>query len=142
MRSPESKNAIIDVVAALICHQGKILVTQRKAQDSNGGFWEFPGGKVEEGESLQAALKREIQEELEVHIEVQELIESHEMTTPTGKSIRLHLLVAIPSSTNLKLNEHDDAKWVLPSELNQVGFIPGNKLFIKSIQKWFSSKGQ
>lgn len=142
MRSPETRDSIVDVVAALIVHQGQVLVTQRKAQDSNGGFWEFPGGKVEQGESLQEALKREIQEELEVQVEVKELIESREMITPTGTHIRLHLLAAHPKTVNFVLREHDDAKWVSPEDLNNVGFIPGNKLFIKAIQNRFSNKGK
>lgn len=144
MTSPESNNQNsqkpIDVVAALLIKSDRILVTQRKASDSNGGYWEFPGGKVEAGESLEQALVREIQEELEMPIQVKNLIDSHEMKTPTGKWIRLNLFATEAQSDQFVLNEHDDAKWVTVQELQHVGFIPGNRLFLEAINRWFFPK--
>ena len=64
----------VDVVAGVICKEDKILICRRKAGKQQAGLWEFPGGKIEKGESHQEALKREIQEELQINILPQEYI--------------------------------------------------------------------
>jgi len=124
-------------VAALICYQDRILVAQRKAQDSNGGAWEFPGGKVEPGETPEQALRREIQEELEIDIQVGKLIESREFITPSGKKIRLSLFATEAQSQDFHLHEHDQARWVNPQDLDSLGFLEGNRQFVPAILQWW-----
>ena len=69
-------NSCFKVVAALIEKNGKVLITQRKKEDVFGLKWEFPGGKVKEGESLEEALKREIREELGIDVQPYEFVKS------------------------------------------------------------------
>lgn len=140
MRSPESQNPVVDVVAGLLVHEDKILVAQRKAGDSNGSFWEFPGGKVEPEESLDQALKREIFEELGMSIQVLKKIDAREMKTPRGVLICLHLLVASAHSQDFALHEHEQARWVQVSELNEIAFLPGNREFFPAILQWWSQR--
>ena len=143
-RSPGEMTKPIDVVAGLIVYKGKasslqrqVLVAQRRASDSGAGFWEFPGGKVEDGESLQEALKREIQEELEMEVEVHHKLAEEILQTPTGKWIRLNLLAAESKSEKFKLHDHDAALWIDPGKLQQVRFLDGNKKFFPVIEQYF-----
>jgi 8-oxo-dGTP diphosphatase len=105
------------VVAAVIIRDGCVLACRRKAERSAGGLWEFPGGKVEPGESPQEALAREIREELGVDIEVGELI--HRATTATDgvhvdlSSYAARLTDAVPTSST----DHDSLRWLYPDEL-------------------------
>ncbi|MFN8789836.1 MAG: (deoxy)nucleoside triphosphate pyrophosphohydrolase [Bdellovibrionales bacterium] len=124
-------------MAALICYRDQILVAQRKAQDSNGGAWEFPGGKVELGETLEQALRREIQEELALDIRIGKLIESREFVTPSGKKIQLSLFATEAQSQAFELHEHDQACWVHPQDLDSLGFLEGNRQFLPAVMKWW-----
>lgn len=135
----------IDVVAGLIIYsgsrrdlQGSVLVAQRRATDSGAGFWEFPGGKVEKGESLQEALKREIQEELEMEIQALDPIAEQVLQTPTGKWIRLTLLAAKSKAESFQLHDHDAALWVPGDQLQAIQFLEGNKKFFPAIEKYLS----
>ena len=100
----------IRVVAAVIKDGDKIFATQRGYGDLKGG-WEFPGGKIEEGETPQEALKREIMEELDTEIEVGELIDTIEYDYPD-----FHLSMGCywcsVVSGDLVLKEHEDARWL------------------------------
>lgn len=87
-----SKLSRIDVSAALIFHDGKILITQRHAASHLGGLWEFPGGKCESGETFERCLVREILEELGVKISVGQLFEEITHDYP-GKSVRLKFFI-------------------------------------------------
>jgi 8-oxo-dGTP diphosphatase len=114
------------------------LVARRKAKDSGAGFWEFPGGKVEPGETREQALTREIQEELELPIRILELLESHEVVTPHDNLIQLSLYATQVESRHYKLNEHDDAKWVSWKDLSKVSFLKGNTRFFPAIENFFN----
>jgi 8-oxo-dGTP diphosphatase len=108
------------VVAAVIIRDGCVLACRRNAERSSGGLWEFPGGKVEPGESPQEALAREIREELGVDIEVGELI--HRATTSTGavhvdlSSCAARLMGAAPTSST----DHDVLRWMQPDQLGEL----------------------
>lgn len=108
------------VVAAVIIRDGCVLTCRRNAERSAGGLWEFPGGKVEPGESAEEALIREIREELGVDIEVGELI--HRATTPTDtapvdlSSYAARLTDAVPTSST----DHDALRWLQPDELRSL----------------------
>ena len=128
----------IRVVAAIIKAVNEdgepiIFATQRGYGDFKGG-WEFPGGKIEEGETPQEALIREIKEELETEITVGELIDTIEYDYPT-----FHLSMACfwaeISSGNLVLQEHEAAKWLLKDELNSVEWLPADVTLIEKIRE-------
>lgn len=108
------------VVAALIQRfadpEKRILVVRRGPEQSGAGHWEFPGGKVERGESPEQALIREIQEELNLKIRVGRFVGEIEHQYPT-KVIRLRVYWAESPHGEIQLLEHDDAKWVLPQEI-------------------------
>lgn len=114
------KSQAVLVVAALVRRAGdpekRILVVRRGPAQSGAGFWEFPGGKVEEGESPEEALVREIDEELAVSIRVQGLLAEEEYAYPS-KSIRLRVYWTETEQAEVKLSEHDALKWLLPEEI-------------------------
>lgn len=123
----------IKVVAAVIRDGDKIFATQRGYGDFKGG-WEFPGGKIEEGETPQEALKREIMEELDTEIEVGELIDTIEYDYP-----EFHLSMGCywcsVVSGNLVLKEHEAARWLTKDKLISVEWLPADIRLIDIIQK-------
>ena len=128
----------IRVVAAIIKAVNEngepiIFATQRGYGDFKGG-WEFPGGKIEEGETPQEALIREIKEELETEITVGELIDTIEYDYPTFH-LSMDCFWAEISSGNLVLKEHEAAKWLLKDELNSVEWLPADVTLIEKIRE-------
>ena len=121
----------IQVVAAIIRDGEKIFATQRGYGEFKGG-WEFPGGKIEDGESPQQALKREIMEELGVEIEVGALIETIEYDYP-----KFHLSMdcfwASIITGALELREHVSAKWLTKETLYTVDWLAADKGLIATI---------
>jgi len=112
-----SESRVIEVVAAVIEHEGKILACRRRPEKAAGGKWEFPGGKLEKGETHSEALVREIREELSISIEVIAPLRTDD--TVVGEStIRLVCLRARllgdPPTQSL---DHDELRWVCPSSL-------------------------
>lgn len=123
----------IKVVAAVIRDGDKIFATQRGYGDLKGG-WEFPGGKIEEGETPQEALKREIMEELDTEIEVGELIDTIEYDYP-----EFHLSMGCywcsVVSGNLVLKEHEAARWLTKGKLRSMEWLPADIRLIDTIQR-------
>ena len=124
----------IYVVAAVIRDENKIFTTQRGYGDFKG-YWEFPGGKIEEGETPQEALIREIKEELETEIAVLELIDTIEYDYP-----KFHLSMdcfwAEIVSGDLTLKEHEAAKWLSKDELDSVEWLPADIALIEKIKQY------
>ncbi len=123
----------INVVAAIIVHEGKIFATQRGYGEFKD-YWEFPGGKIEEGETPQEALKREILEELDTAIEVGGLLTTVEYDYPTFH-LSMQCFWAEVVSGSLVLKEHEAAKWLDTHELNSVNWLPADLCLIRCIQK-------
>lgn len=127
----------IRVVAAItkaVNEKGEmiILTTQRGYGEFKGG-WEFPGGKIEEGETPQEALKREIMEELETEIIVGELIDTVEYDYPTFH-LSMDCFWAEIISGDLILTEHAAAKWLTKEELNSVEWLPADITLIEKLK--------
>lgn len=122
----------VHVVAAVIREGDKIFATQRKDGRFQDG-WEFPGGKVEAGETPKQALVREIREELDSEIEVGELIETVEYDYPdfhlTMECFWCRLLLAAP-----KLNVHKAAAWLAADELDGVAWLPADLGLVRDIK--------
>ena len=127
----------IKVVAAVICdslkYKKRIFATARGYGEFKGG-WEFPGGKIEEDETPQEALKREIMEELDTEISVGELIDTVEYDYPTFH-LSMDCFWSEIVNGNLVLKEHDAAKWLTADELNSVDWLPADIALIKNISE-------
>ncbi|WP_373997600.1 (deoxy)nucleoside triphosphate pyrophosphohydrolase [Bdellovibrio bacteriovorus] len=124
------------VVAAVIRRfadaEKRILIVRRGPEQSGAGFWEFPGGKVEVGESPEQALQREIDEELGISIRVGDLIGEADFSYPT-KLIRLRLYWAETLQSDLMLTEHDAFKWCLPREIKVDELSEADRPFVEKI---------
>mgnify|MGYP000122918102 CR=1 FL=1 len=129
---------IVRVVAAVIKSinekgQTIIFATQRGYGDFKGG-WEFPGGKIEEGETSEQALKREIMEELDTEISVGELIDTIEYDYPQFH-LSMDCFWCEIVSGNLVLKEHEAARWLTKKQLNDVKWLPADVTLIEKIGK-------
>lgn len=122
----------VRVVAAVIRDNDKIFATARGYGELKGG-WEFPGGKIEEGETPQVALKREIMEELETEISVGELIDTIEYDYPTFH-LSMDCFWCEIISGDLVLKEAEDAKWLTKDELDSVPWLPADITLIEKIR--------
>ncbi len=121
----------IRVVAALIVQDGRIFTTQRGYGAMKDG-WEFPGGKIEPGETPEEALAREIREELDAQVAVGNLFETVEYDYP-----QFHLSMACYFCTiesgKLVLKEHEAAKWLAPEELESVDWLPADRELVRHL---------
>ncbi len=123
----------IEVVAAIIKQEDRILVTQRGYGEWKG-FWEFPGGKLEEGETKEEALVREIEEELDMLIDVGERIETVEYDYPQFHLV-MHCFLCKIISGKLVLKEHEAARWLRKDELASVNWLPADVELIEKLIK-------
>lgn len=114
----------IEVVAAIIEKDGNIFATQRGYGDFKDG-WEFPGGKIEPGETPEQALVREIKEELEADIKVGNLVTTVEYDYPQFH-LTMHCYMCELLSDNLVLTEHEAAKWLSKDQLDEVDWLPAD----------------
>ena len=123
----------IEVVAAIICKDDKIFATQRGYGDFKD-WWEFPGGKMEDGETQEEALKREIREELSAEISVDELLCTVEYDYPKFH-LTLHCYLCSLMTEALHLNEHEAAKWLTKDELDNVKWLPADLEVVEKIKE-------
>lgn len=123
----------IKVVAAVMKNGNKIYATQRGYGEFKGG-WEFPGGKIEQGETSQEALVREIEEELETKIKVNDLIDTIEYDYPTFH-LSMECFWCEIVKGNLVLLEAEAAKWLTKEELYSVDWLPADLLLIPKIER-------
>ena len=124
----------INVVAGIIINQNKILIGKRKDKDIGGGKWEFPGGKIEVGETNSEALERELYEELGISVKIgKELMNYEHMFKTTIYNITF--MEIIDYEGEICNNAHSEIKWVKFSNLPQYDFISGDDRFIQSLIK-------
>lgn len=127
----------VNVVAAIICddyiNKTKVFATQRGYGDYKDG-WEFPGGKIEEGETPEAALVREIKEELATDIKVHDLIKVVDYDYP---EFHLHMYCywATVVSGNLSLLEHEAASWVTKQNISELDWLPADLELVEIIRR-------
>ncbi len=132
MNEPVRKT--IQVVAAVIFdEQGRIFATQRGYGEWED-WWEFPGGKIEQGEKPQEALRREIREELDAEIEVGDLLRTIEYDYPTFH-LTMHCFRCKLADGHVTLLEHEAAKWLYPHELNFVNWLPADEEIISDLSR-------
>ena len=122
----------IEVVAAIIHDdEGRIFATQRGYGDFKD-WWEFPGGKMESGETPEEALKREIREELSTEISVDELLCTVEYDYPKFH-LTMHCFLCSLLTDALHLNEHEAAKWLTHEELDSVKWLPADRVVVEEL---------
>ena len=124
----------IEVVAAIIIKEGQVFATQRGYGEFQG-WWEFPGGKMEAGESPQEALKREIREELDADVLVKELLETVEWDYPNFH-LTMHCFICSLLSESLHLNEHEAATWLTHATLKSVKWLPADEILLDKIAEY------
>ncbi len=122
----------IRVSAAIICQNGRIFATQRGYGEFKDG-WEFPGGKVEKGETPPQALVREIREELDAEIEVGELFETVEYDYPNFH-LTMDCFLCTVKSGELVLKEHEAARWLAREEISSVEWLPADLGVVKRLE--------
>ena len=122
----------IRVVAAIIRDKGRIFATQRGYGPYKDG-WEFPGGKIEPGETPEEALKREIREELDTEIEVGEPAGHIEYDSPEFH-LSMDCFFCTLLSGSLTLKEHEAARWLSPAELDSVSWLPADRSLIDGLK--------
>lgn len=125
---------MVDVVAALIWKGDRFMICQRPAHKARALLWEFVGGKVEPGESREAALIRECREELDISLSVGDLFMDVVHEYP-DICVHLFLFHATIASGEPKLLEHADLRWILPSEINGFDFCPADTEILERIRQ-------
>ena len=121
----------IEVVAAVIRKGDRIFATQRGYGDFKDR-WEFPGGKIEPGETPQEALEREIREELCAEIEIESYVDTVEWDYPAFH-LTLHCFICSLKSEALHLNEHEAARWVSARDLESLDWLPADRGLLPKI---------
>ena len=125
----------IKVAAAIIMDNGKIFATQRAHGEFKDG-WEFPGGKIEQGETPKQAAKREVMEELDTEIEVGELFDTVEYDYPSFH-LTMYCFLCTVKSGDLVLKEHQAAKWLTKESLDSVDWLPADIDLIEKLKTEF-----
>jgi len=120
---------MIDVVAAVIKKNNKYFIAQRNRHKHFAFHWEFPGGKVDNDESFEQALKREIYEELSINIKIKKKITS-EKYKDDKIDVEVHYFLCELTDEDIILSEHEDMKWVLKKDLLNFKLAPGDSKII------------
>ena len=122
----------IEVVAAVIYEDGAYFATQRGYGEFEG-MWEFPGGKIEPGESRESALKREIQEELGIDITINKILCTTDYDYPSFH-LTMHCYLCCVESGEIELREHKSARWLTVESLDSVEWLPADMDVIKQLK--------
>jgi len=125
---------MIDVTAALLIENGRVLIARRRPGASQAGLWEFPGGKVRPGESPEQCLKREIREELGIRIAVEEFF-GESVCAYEDRTIRLLGYRVRKEGGEMALNDHAALAWVALADLGRYRFCPADLPFVEKLQK-------
>ncbi|WP_275298432.1 (deoxy)nucleoside triphosphate pyrophosphohydrolase [Clostridium sp. YIM B02555] len=124
---------MIDVVAAILTKEDRILIAKRKEDKSQGGLWEFPGGKVEPGEEPEESLVRELKEEMEIEVAVKEHV-ADSIYDYGNIQVRLIAFKAEILSGDIILNDHSEYRWILISEMDNFIFAPADIPIVEKLK--------
>jgi 8-oxo-dGTP diphosphatase len=116
---------MIEVVCGIIYKEGKVLICRRALHKTLGGYWEFPGGKIEPGERAEQSLKRELLEELGMEVEIQDYLMEH-IHDYGSFSIKLIAYTCEFKNASFVMGDHDAYKWVYPQELEEFELAPAD----------------
>lgn len=129
----------IDVTAAIIQKNDTVLIAQRNTEKHQGGMWEFPGGKIEQGESPEECLKRELQEEFHVDVEIGNFF--CESCYDYGiKRIRLLAYWVDGFPDKFSLNDHEEITWITIDEMDDFTFAPADVPIVEKLKERLQSK--
>ena len=130
---------MINVVAGIIKNDDEsILIAQRNIHKSQGGLWEFPGGKIEQGETKEEAIVREIKEELKIDILLIRCVDEKVFKYPE-KTINLIAIECKYEGGTLIKTEHEAVKWVKPEEMKEYRFAPADEFIVNNLSASGSS---
>lgn len=130
---PAEARKLIEVSAGLVFRHGLLLITRRRPDAHLGGLWEFPGGKVDEGESAEDCLKRELMEELGIEVEIKELIETIEHDYPE-KSVQLKFFRCLWLRNEPRPIGCEDFAWIGKPQLANYTFPPADAQLLQKLQ--------
>lgn len=125
---------MLDVVAAILVHEGKVFTARRAEGQRLAGQWEFPGGKLEQGESPEKALKREMLEEFGMMIRVGRKFDHVTHEDENGR-IRLSAFWALWEGGEPQLTVHDAMAWIEPACLQEECFAPADRFFVQRLKR-------
>ena len=129
---------MIEVAAAIILHDSKVLIAKRAPHKALAGYWEFPGGKIEPNENETDCLKRELQEELDVKITVGEFLTEHYHDYGSFQILLKGYLCNFLSGT-FNLIDHDEVKWISPKDILESEIAPADIPLLRRLLVKFTS---
>jgi 8-oxo-dGTP diphosphatase len=127
------KPTMVKVTAAIIARDGAVLIAQRHLADRMAGLWEFPGGKIEDGETPEQCLKRELYEELAMDATIGPFLGAS-IYQDAHISIELMAYRAYWNGSPFTLLTHNACQWVVPSRLNAFAFTPADRPFVRRLE--------
>jgi 8-oxo-dGTP diphosphatase len=133
---------MVEVVAAVLMRDGKILIGQRKRGGRHPLKWEFPGGKVEPGEEPRAALARELREELNVEAVIGEELDSYEVSYGDGFRLMLHFYRVTQFQGEPRNLDFEQIVWEKPERLPEYDFLEGDVVFISKLTTWPAAEAE
>lgn len=136
---PQAKT--IRVTAGVIRRGNEILIARRGPGDALAGKWELPGGKIERGETAEACLARELEEEFDIDVKVGRKLGSNLHHYP-GKSVELLFFEVKYLGGTLQLHAHDKAEWVAPGALGNYEFAPADVPFVRRLMQPDNEQGR
>jgi 8-oxo-dGTP diphosphatase len=128
----------IQVTCAVIFSEGKVLCAKRSERMSQPGYWEFPGGKVEEDEMPEECLLREILEELSISIQILLSMSPSDFSYSFEKTIRLLPYLCAWESGTIRLLEHEEVRWLTREELNSINWAPADLPIVQELDRFWN----
>tara|TARA_B100001971_G_C17841543_1_gene358845 strand:+ start:87 stop:473 length:387 start_codon:yes stop_codon:yes gene_type:complete len=124
---------MVTVIAGIIEKDNKILIGRRGPGEKLSGLWEFPGGKLEDGETHQECLKRELKEEMGIDVKINDLVSEYVYEYP-HISYQLYFYSVNQFEGELQFHTHDKIEWVIPEQFDKYDFLPGDEPILDTIR--------